>query len=118
MRCNQMSCGKRRMLAVLAITSVLLAASLATPASAATFVAPTWTKQIGGPGRAFVYPWGIATAIDGTILVGDYVNGNIKRFDTSGTFLGQFGSLGGGNGQFQQPNSVAVDPSDGSIYVS
>ena len=36
---------------------------------------------------------------------------------TTGTFLGKWGSLGAGDGQFTHPPSVAVAP-DGSVYVA
>jgi len=41
----------------------------------------------------------------------------VQKFDSSGTYLGQWGSLGGGNGQFVSPLGVAVDAS-GNVYVA
>lgn len=75
---------------------------------------PTWVKQIGRAGRAFVYPWGMATAIDGTILTSDYNNYNIKRFSPDGGHLQTFGS----SARFNQPYQLAVDPTDGDIFLA
>ncbi len=56
-------------------------------------------------------------AFDGTYLyVGDNGNRRIQKFDTSGTFITKWGSVGTGNGQFTTLNGVAV-ASDGTIWV-
>jgi DNA-binding beta-propeller fold protein YncE len=47
----------------------------------------------------------------------DYQSGNIQRMSTGGANLGIFGSLGTGDGQFERPLGIAVDPS-GNIYVA
>ena len=109
-----------RVYTLLLTTTVWILASIAmAPAGhAASFTQPTFVRQIGQAGHAFVYPWGLATAMDGTLLTSDYNNFNIKRFTTSGSYVGAFGSSGTGPGQFNQPYSVAVDPNDGSIYVA
>jgi tripartite motif-containing protein 71 len=58
----------------------------------------------------------IAVGPDGTIVVGEYNNHRIQRFDSSGRFLGQFGRFGHDPGQIINPG-VAVDPK-GQIWVS
>ncbi|HEX7141316.1 MAG TPA: hypothetical protein VF222_02440 [Nitrososphaeraceae archaeon] len=40
-----------------------------------------------------------------------------KEFDTNGTFITKFGSLGKRDGQFTDTEYLALD-SDGNIYVS
>jgi len=50
------------------------------------------------------------------IFVSDRDNDRIQIFDSSGTYLSQFGSSGTGDGQFDDPMSVEVD-SSGDIYV-
>ena len=41
----------------------------------------------------------------------------IHHFKNEGAFIKDFGGVGGANGQFRQPYSVAVD-GDGNIYVA
>src|SRR5687767_12056535 len=88
------------------------------PTRAQTFIPPTYVGTIGQPGHAGVYAWGMATAQDGSLLVGDYWNYQIRRFDTEGNLLQTIGSRGGGLGQNQAPYGIAVDPNDGSFYVA
>ena len=42
----------------------------------------------------------------------------IEQFDTSGNFLLQFGGTGTGNGQFQLPSGIAVDPATNHVWVA
>jgi tripartite motif-containing protein 71 len=99
------------------LAAAILAALLTSPAGA-SFATPAWQRQIGRPGHAFVYPWGMATAIDGTILTSDYNNYRIRRFSPDGAWLQDISSLGSGPGQTNQPYGIAVDPNDGSIYLA
>ena len=79
----------------------------------------TFVRTIGGPGHAGVYPWGAATAVDGSILIGDYWNRYVRRYDPdTGALLQTFSGPGTGPGQSGAPHGMAVDPTDGSIYVS
>ena len=59
-------------------------------------------------------PVGIAFGND-TIYVADLDN-RVVMYSPTGTFLGTFGEPGSGNGQFDFPTSVAVDPL-GFVYV-
>ena len=115
----------------LGIVAILTgAAGLAAGTSAsAAFQAPTYNSTIGGPGSAFVYPFGMAwdpttftqgaTEYDGTLLVDDYNNYDIKRFAADGTWLATYGSKGTGPGQFwEQPSGIAVDPTNGDFVVA
>ncbi len=49
------------------------------------------------------------------------VNGSgmprVQKFDTNGHFITKFGSGGSGDGQFVDPEHLAVD-SDGNVYVT
>jgi tripartite motif-containing protein 71 len=104
-------------------------ASPADPGAPAAFTAPTYLKSIGKPGDAFVYPWGMATETDtgspyyGDIIVGDYNNYDLKVFTpvtatNPGTFVAAISQKGAGLGSMGQPYGIAIDPTDGSIYVA
>ncbi len=41
----------------------------------------------------------------------------VQKFDTNGHFITKFGSFGSGDGQFVDPEHLAVD-SDGNVYVT
>ena len=47
----------------------------------------------------------------------DYFNSRIEKFSTAGAFLGQWGSQGFEDGQFQSPLGIATDPA-GNVYVA
>jgi hypothetical protein len=51
------------------------------------------------------------------VYVADRGNQRIQRFSADGTFLGQWGSYGSGDGQFNGPRDVAVAP-NGTVYVA
>lgn len=59
-----------------------------------------------------------AVAADGTIFVPDWGNHRIQAFNSDGTFSATYGELGQGNGEFNCPNSVAIDPVNGYIVVA
>ena len=109
---------RARTLLVSIVTTALAATALAAvpTARAATWSPPVWKQTIGHPGHAGVYAWGMATAKDGTILVGDYWNYSIRRFSAAGTLLQTIGSKGTGPGQIMGTHGLAVDPRDGAIY--
>ncbi len=44
-------------------------------------------------------------------------NGRIQKFNSTGTFLTKWGSSGSGDGEFNSPYGVAVDPA-GNVYVA
>jgi tripartite motif-containing protein 71 len=106
------------LMAVLGLLGLVAGAlSLSAPAGAA-IAAPTFERQIGFSGHAGVYAWGMATARDGSILVGDYWNYNIRRYSTDGRLLDTISSRGTGPGQNMAPHGLATDPNDGSIYMA
>lgn len=75
----------RILMAVAALGTALVTAVSTLPMPAAqAAISATWVRQIGRPGHAGLYAWGAATAVDGSILVGDYNNYNIKRFSPAG----------------------------------
>lgn len=85
----------------------------------------TYLTQWGTPGSgdgqfgSFVVlggPWGLAVDPGGNVYVVDFGNHRVEKFTETGTYLGQWGTLGTGNGQFQYPYSIATGR-DGTIYV-
>lgn len=59
----------------------------------------------------------IATDRQGNVYVGDNQGNRIEKFDGNGKFLGKWGSLGDGDGQFDYVFKLTVDK-DGNVYVS
>ena len=58
----------------------------------------------------------IAADTSGHTFVADQYNHRVQEFDSNGTFLMTWGSLGNGNGQFTAPGSITVDGS-GHVFV-
>ncbi len=108
---------------VTAVAIVLAVACVATAAhgvdrAAAEEPEPVFLSHVGRPGHAGVYAWGMATATDGSILVGDYWNYQIRRFSPGGDLLQTFSEKGTDPGQNMAPHGLAVDPASGDIYVA
>lgn len=106
---------RRLVLGVLAVAGFVAMSLAQVPvAGAATWTAPSFVRAIGGHGEPGVYAWGITyNPVSHEILVGDYLNFEIRRYDLSGNLLGSFfrpDAVG-------QPYSLAVDPRNGDIYV-
>jgi DNA-binding beta-propeller fold protein YncE len=81
---------------------------------------------------AAVYAWGqwgyegewasacgsrIAVSRSGTVYVAETAMNRISRFTPTGSVLGRWGSVGGGNGRFNRPEGIDVAPK-GSVYVA
>lgn len=60
-------------------------------------------------------PVGVAVDLAGVIYVTESVTDRVFRFSPSGTFLGDFGGFGSGEGQFNDPRGI--DVSSSFIYV-
>jgi tripartite motif-containing protein 71 len=82
-----------------------------------------WGSEGSGDGQ-FAWPNDVAVAPDGTVYVADSGqpkwgpgNHRIQHFAANGGFLGQWGTFGSGNGQFNYPYGVTVAP-DGTVYVA
>jgi len=89
---------------------------LALPAIAAPTL--SHNRFIGGPGKAFVYAWGAATLPDGDILISDYWNYHVKRFNPDGSLQTQYATANKGTnfGQHLAPYDLAVDPATQTFY--
>ena len=87
------------------------------------------TPGVAGKGPdAFDQPCDVVTAEDGTIYVADGhagqqanappdTNARVVMFAPDGTYLGEWGTLGSGPGQFRTPHAIAID-SLGRIVVA
>jgi len=101
---------------LVALLALLLPAA---PAAAAAGVDLTYVRTIGGPGHAELYGWGMATARDGSVLVGDYWNFRVAQYATDGAHLRDLvtdATKGSGYGQHLAPYGIAVDPRNGDFY--
>ena len=58
----------------------------------------------------------MAVDASGNVYVADSGNHRIQKFTSTGTFITKWGSLGSGDGQFNEPGGVAVDAL-GNVYV-
>jgi uncharacterized protein (TIGR03663 family) len=92
--------------------------------------------RLGTAAGEFNHPRGIALGAEGRLYVADTDNHRIQVFDAQGAFLFQWGSqcnlqtghgcrdpdgegpLASGDGQFQEPWGLAVDPASGWVYVA
>ena len=116
------------------ITSVGLAGNVSSPDSPATNAGFEWGLTTSyGNNTAGNYPnvvknslgswtsttnaYGVGVDSTGNVYVSQAGSNNIKKYNSNGGFLSQFGSAGGGNGQFNSPKAIAVDSSD-NIYVA
>jgi hypothetical protein len=59
----------------------------------------------------------VATDAVGNVYVADYSSHRILKFTSNGVYLGEWGSFGGGNGQFNGPQGVGTD-AVGNVYVA
>lgn len=109
---------RRRLLTVVAICGMAAAFVLPVQEASAAYQAPTYQRTIGHPGHAGVYAWGMATGTDGTIYVGDYVNYTVRQYTTSGTLIRSIGTRGSGPGKLGIPYSIAISPTDGSLWIA
>jgi len=78
----------------------------------------TFVAEWKGPDPGFYGPRGIAIGPDGSIYVLDQGHTRIVRFSPDGLVLSIWGSKGTGEGQFNDPTSVAVDPRNNRVYVA
>ena len=94
------------------VLALIPAATSAAPAP------PTFIKTLAGPSVANLYSSGLAwDAVNGRLVVADSGNDRVDFYNEAGTKLGQFGSYGTANGQFDTPRDAAVDSSQ-NIYIA
>ena len=71
-----------------------------------------------GPEPGFYGPRRIAIGADDSIYVVDQGHNRIAKFGPDGEVLATWGSKGNGDGEFNDPTSVAVDPATNKVYVA
>lgn len=71
-----------------------------------------------GPEPGFYGPRRVAVATDNSIYVVDQGHNRVVRLKQDGTMLGSWGTSGSGDGQLNDPTSVAVDPTTNKLYVA
>ena len=107
--------GIRRQVAAAAALALAaaLTAGLATGSVADTVEVDTF----GGPLHAEMYPSGLDTAPDGTVVIADTGNNRVARYNPDGTLVWSVGTFGAGTGQFDNPRDVGVDANN-NVYVA
>ncbi len=74
--------------------------------------------SLGAGKGEFKAPASVAVGANGLIYVADTKDNRIKAYNPNGTPAFAFGGWGKGNGQFNEPRSLAIDESKGEIYVA
>jgi DNA-binding beta-propeller fold protein YncE len=78
----------------------------------------TFISEWKGPTPGFYGPRRIAIGPDDSIYVVDQGHTRIVKFSPDGRVLAVWGSSGNGDGQFNDPTSVAIDPTSSKVYVA
>jgi DNA-binding beta-propeller fold protein YncE len=71
-----------------------------------------------GSEPGFYGPRRIAIGPDGSVYVVDQGHSRIAKLSPDGQTLSAWGSKGNGDGEFDDPTSVAVDPATNKVYVA
>jgi len=83
----------------------------------ASFCPYSSVRQIGQRGEGVLrFPEAVAIGPAGDVYVADQLSYTVQEFSPAGAFENQFGSFGGGHGQFGPVGGLAVDPA-GNVYV-
>jgi DNA-binding beta-propeller fold protein YncE len=78
----------------------------------------TFIAEWKGPDLGFYGPRRIAIGPDDSVYVVDQGHTRIVKFNPDGRVLAVWGTKGNGDGQFDDPTSVAVDPTTNKVYVA
>jgi len=71
-----------------------------------------------GPDNGFYGPRRIAIGPDDSIYVVDQGHNRIAKFSPDGRVMATWGRQGNGDGEFNDPTAVAVDPATNKVYVA
>jgi DNA-binding beta-propeller fold protein YncE len=78
----------------------------------------TFVAEWKGPEPGFYGPRDISIGPDNSVYVVDEGHARIVKLDTDGNVLAVWGERGTGDGQFNDPTSVAVDANNNRVYVA
>ena len=78
----------------------------------------TFVAEWKGAERGFYGPRRIAIGPDDSIYIVDQGHTRVIKFSPDGGVLSTWGSKGSGDGQFDDPTSVAVDSTTNKVYVA
>ena len=76
------------------------------------------TGTAGSLNGQFQCPGVIGTSSTGRVYVVDEGNHRVQFFGSDGSYQGQFGGYGSGDGSFNRPTGLSVDKASGYVYVS
>lgn len=107
----------RRNRVVAAVATLGLTATLSAGLTVGSAADTVQVDTIGGPLHAEMYPSGLDTAPDGTVVIADTGNNRVARYNANGTQVWSVGTHGAGTNQFDNPRDVAVDAAN-NIYVA
>ena len=110
------------LLLILTILTSTILPSTRTDATPQPTDVPEYEFKFGQPdpnlfNSKFAGPSDVATDSSGNIYVADTYNSRIQKFDSNGTYMSQWGTLGIGDGQLSYPEGITVD-STGNVYVA
>jgi DNA-binding beta-propeller fold protein YncE len=78
----------------------------------------TFIAEWKGPEPGFYGPRRIAIGPDDSIYVVDQGHNRIAKFSADGGVLATWGNKGNGDGEFNDPTSVAVDAATNKVYIA
>jgi len=78
----------------------------------------TFIAEWKGPEPGFYGPRRVAIGPDNSIYVVDQGRARIVKFSPDGQVLANWGRKGNGDAEFDDPTSVAVDPTTSKVYVA
>jgi tripartite motif-containing protein 71 len=100
-----------------ALTAPALASAEACPGSGSAACPYSSVQQIGASAAgALRFPEAVAVDATGDVYVADQLGYAVQKFSAAGAFETQWGSFGGGHGQFGPIGGLAIDAS-GDVYV-
>ena len=106
----------RTFVALVLLTAIVVGAPAPTGA-----LAPAPIRTIPTPfisGHAGLYGWGATTLLDGSVLIGDYLNYRVAHYAKDGTPLPDFyNNPGFAANQMQIPYGMGTDPNTGAVYI-